>query len=112
VLQPRAVRLVYAHFLVVQGAEFALQALHLGDHGVEGCERRIGGGGFGGGFRGRGEGGEDVFGAVFDVALGRLLVAAGELVGHAEEGLVLEEEGCLLVNEDLRVCGVESAYEE
>lgn len=81
---------VHALFFVVQDLEFALEDLHFADHGVKAVEGGVWGcgfGGFGGGVEGCGERG----GRVLDDPLGVFEVAPGELVGHAQEGLVLGE---------------------
>ena len=79
-------------FIVVYAFHLSLEALHALYHGVE---RGYGGGGVLAGERGVGgrfEGGEDGFFFFLDVLLDGLEVSAGDFVGEAEEGLVLQGE--------------------
>ena len=96
------------HFFSGEGLEFAFEAAHAVDHGVEGGEGRgrgrAGEGGVGGGSEGR----EDGFALVLDVFLDRFEVLAGEFVRQPEQGLVLSSkaEVSTVVRTDLRGEGV------
>ena len=88
--QPRLAMPVYLQLLSMQAFQFPLQAVHFRNHAIERFKRRVlGGGGFGARFRGRGEIAEERRGFALEVALCGFEVSAGQLVGHAQERLVL-----------------------
>ena len=82
-------RLMQHPLFAPQGFHLPFQALHSGNHAVEGGDRfgRIlaGEGSVGGGFEGR----EDVFVLPFHVLLSRFEIFTGDFMGEAEERLVL-----------------------
>lgn len=79
---------------LVQGLQFALQALHPADHAVEGGEGRGRGLAGKGGVGGRLEGGEDRCLLLLDVPLGDFEVLASEFVRETKERLILCSVSC------------------